>query len=301
MSGVFAAILSVICYSFSYVFLHKGQVKSDIEDNGLLAVLVIGFVTLGVGAEFVIQSHGSKVFSGFATKDQLIGYGFAALSGIIGTLFGRLSVYAAIHRLGATRGIVVGSLETLVTLVLAVLILRETFHVTDVMGLLLLICGICLLILERLVVQDRSTVKQGVIFGLVGALLQGSGHFVRKLGTTPLIVPTIAAAIDLLAALLFYVILLALSGRLRKYLAQYIKALNPYIIAAGFCSAAGVLLFFVSVRTVPVWEVAMILGIEPIAVTIISKLLFRDLEKISLMTGIYTIVVTIGIILLQMR
>ena len=114
MSGLLTAILSVVFYSFSYVFLHKGQVESDIEDNGLLAVLAIGFVTLGIGAEFL--SHGSRVLFQVHKRQEIVGYGFAALSGVIGTLFGRLTVYASIKRLGATRGIVVGSAESLVTL-----------------------------------------------------------------------------------------------------------------------------------------------------------------------------------------
>lgn len=298
MSGSLTAILSVVFYSFSYVLLHKGQVESDIEDNGLLAVLAIGFVSLGIGAEFL--SHGSKVLFHLNTRDQIVGYGYAALSGVIGTLFGRLTVYAAIKRLGATRGIVVGSAESLVTLILAVLILRESFHVNDAIGLIMLILGISLLILERMVVQDRSIVQQGVILGLVGALLQGSGHFVRKLGSTSAVVPIIAAALDLAVALGFYIILLAGLGRLRRYFEQYLKSFNGYLVAAGLCSAAGVLLFFVSVQSVPVWKVAMVIGIQPMLVTVISKLLFRDLEKITVMTGIYTLMVTIGIVFLQM-
>lgn len=301
MPGIFVATLSVLCYSFSYVFLHKGQVDSNIEDNGLLGVLFFGFVGLGVGAAFILQPHGYNILSQFTSRDQLVGYGFAALSGIIGTLFGRLTVYAAIKRLGAARGIVVGSSEILVTLVLAVLILHEKLHVTDTAGVGLLVLGIGLLILERLVVQDRSTVKQGVLFGIVGALLQGSGHFVRKLGMTSSIIPVIAATLDLLVALTLYLILLLVLGRLRRYLEHYRKALNVYIIAAGFCSAAGVLLFFVAVQTAPVWKVAMIIGMQPMLVTVISTLLFRDLERITWMTGVYTFLVTIGIAVLQMR
>lgn len=298
MSGSLIAILSVIFYSFSYVLLHKGQVDSDIQDNGLLAVLTIGFVTLGTGAEFF--SHGSKVLFHLHTWDQTVGYGFAVISGVIGTLFGRLTVYAAIKRLGATRGIVVGSAESLVTLALAVLILRESFHVNDAIGLLFLTVGISLLILERMVVQERSNLQQGVILGLTGALLQGTGHFVRKLGSTSAVVPIIAAALDLAVALGLYVILLACLGRLRRYLKQYLKSINGYLIAAGFCSAVGVLLFFVAVQTVPVWKVALIIGTEPLFVTVISKALFRNLERLTLMTAVYTLFVTAGIMFLQL-
>ncbi len=298
MSGLLTAILSVVFYSFSYVFLHKGQVESDIEDNGLLAVLAIGFVTLGIGAEFL--SHGSRVLFQVHTRQQIVGYGFAALSGVIGTLFGRLTVYASIKRLGATRGIVVGSAESLVTLILAVLILRESFHVNDAIGLILLSLGISLLIFERMIVQERSSVQQGVILGLAGALLQGSGHFVRKLGSTSAVVPIIAAALDLAVALGFYIIFLAFSGRLRRYFEQYTKSFNAYLAVAGFCSAAGVLLFFVSLQTVPVWKVALIIGAEPLFVTVISKALFRNLERLTLMTAVCTLFVTAGIMFLQL-
>lgn len=298
MSGSLTAVFSVLFYSFSYVLLHKGQVESDIEDNGLLAVLVIGFVTLGLGAEFF--AHGSKVLFHLHTRTQLVGYGFAALSGIIGTLFGRLTMYAAIKRLGAVRGIVVGSAESLVTLALAVVVLHESFHVNDVIGVILLILGISLLIIERIVVQDRSSVHLGVMLGLAGALLQGSGHFIRKLGSTSAIVPIIASALDLAVALGLYILLLAFLGRLRTYLKQYVKSFNVYLAAAGLCSAAGILFFFVAVQTMPVWKVAIIIGTEPLFVSVLSKLLFRDLERLTLMTAVYTLFVTVGITLLQL-
>src|SRR6056297_2159215 len=132
MSGLVTAVLSVFCYSLAYVLLHKGQVETETEDNGLFPVLVVGSLTLGIAAAVFIgfKYHGLG-FVTTLTKRQWTGYGLSALSGLIGTLAGRLVVYAAIRRIGATRGIVVESAESVVTTALAVVLLGEAFRVND--------------------------------------------------------------------------------------------------------------------------------------------------------------------------
>ncbi|QQE78272.1 DMT family transporter [Alicyclobacillus sp. SO9] len=300
MPGLFTAILSVFCYSFAYVLLHKGQVETEAEDNGLFPVLLVGSITLGIAAlVFIVVKYHGFGFVGSLTKEQWQGYGLASLSGLIGTLAGRLVVYAAIRRIGATRGIVVESAEAIVTTVLAVVLLGEVFRTNDFVGVALLAGGISLLVTERTFLKERFLLNQGIVLGLLGAVLQGGGHFLRKVGMSASIVPVIAAALDLMLALLVYVCILWYLGRLRKYFRHYIHNWNPYLVTAGIMSATGVLLFFAAVRAMPVSEAAMIVGVQPILVTVLSKLFFRRLEPITWMTGIYSLLVALGIIMLQ--
>ncbi|MBX5437685.1 MAG: EamA family transporter, partial [Alicyclobacillaceae bacterium] len=228
-------------------------------------------------------------------------YGFAALSGVIGTLFGRMAVYAAIRRLGATRGIVLESAEILVTLVLAATLLHETLRPSDAAGVALLAAGITALIWERRMLHERHLWDNGVAFGVAGAILQGTGHFVRKWGMVQTTLPVVSAAVDLWAALLVYVVLLVSTGRLRTCTRAVFSQPNPYLLAAGITSAAGVLLFFHAVQAVPVSVVAVTLGFEPLLVAAVSKLLFRDLEHITWLTWVYSAVVAAGIGIVQAR
>ncbi|MCL6548646.1 MAG: DMT family transporter [Alicyclobacillus sp.] len=311
MSGTFAALMMVFCYALSYVFLHKGHVESEAEDNGLFPVLCIGALVLGAGAVCLGVVRNPGVLRSGPDAGALLAtwvhtgawhpYAYAALSGVLGTLFGRMAVYAAIRRLGATRGIVLESGEILVTLALAMAILRESLRPSDVGGVVLLAAGIGCLVLERKMLKERSLLDTGVYLGAIGAVLQGMGHFVRKLGMTPSAVPVFAAAIDVWAALLVYVLLLLWSGRLREHVRRYAHRPNPFLVAAGVVSAAGVLLFFSALQRIPVSIVAVMLGFEPLLVAIFSKLFFRDLERLTWLTWLYSGMVALGIGLVQMR
>jgi uncharacterized membrane protein len=298
MSGTIVAFLSASCYSLSYVLLHKGHAKSETSDNGLFPVLFIGCIVLGIGAlyKFLLDPHTTGLWS---TTEQEIGYAYSALSGLIGVFLGRMSIYAAIRRLGATRGIVIESLDTVVTLFLAITFLGESLDSNDILGIIALVSGITLLLLERTLFKQRAIVNPGVILGITGAVLQGFGHFFRKLGMMSAVVPIYAATLDIWVAFIGYVIFLKCIGRLRYYIHHYVRIPNLYIVAAGVTSAAGILLFYSALGTAPLSAIVVITGFEPILVALFSKLLFPDLEHMTWMTAIYTVLVAAGIVLLQ--
>jgi drug/metabolite transporter (DMT)-like permease len=77
-----------------------------------------------------------------------------------------------------------------------------------------------------------------------------------------------------------------------------LKNVNLYIIAAGLVSAAAVVSFFSASDSNPVSQVAVITGIQPVIVALLSSLFIRKLEKLSWITFICSLLATIGVALL---
>jgi drug/metabolite transporter (DMT)-like permease len=295
MPGEVTALFAAICYSLSYVLLHKGQSEAETRDNGLLPILTISGVTLGLAlaAKLVLYRQSFRFAPGWSTS-----VAFCAAAGVFSTFIGRMALYAAIARLGATRGVVIKSLAPMVTIVLAVTFLGENPQEDEVVGAMLLLASICLLIMERMWMDERSFIRSaanyGILLGLGAALFQGSGHVLRKLGMNPPIDPILAATLDIFFALLAYAVWNLAAGELHGHVIHYIRSRNKYIWAAGFLSGAAVLLFFTAIASTPLTTVTVIVGMEPVFVTVISLLFFRGLERFTWVTFVYTLIVVIG-------
>lgn len=298
MPGIATALLSAICYSLSYVFLHKGHTETEYKDNGLFPVLLIGTVTIGLAAIAKLLFTPNFEWS-VMDRNQVMGYLICAVSGLVGTLFGRLCLYAAIRRLGATRGVVIKTLETIVTLILAMQFLQEKLLPKDIVGCFLLGLGLSLLIYEQSRSMHRSVLHFGVLLGLTAVVFQGSGHFMRKLGMMHSINPVLGAAVDISLAFFGYLVLLRGTGSLHECVRFYFRNPNPYIWVSGFLSALGVLLFFISVVSAPLSIVAVIVGLEPIMVAVFSSLFLQGTEKLTWLTGVYACVTALGVVLLK--
>lgn len=299
MPGEVTALFAAICYSLSYVLLHKGQSEIKTRDNGLLPVLAISGVTLGLAlvGKWMLGGERFQLSPGWPTS-----VAFCAAAGVFSTFVGRMALYAAIARLGSTRGVVIKSLAPMVTIVLAVTFLGEVPQEDEVVGAMLLLASICLLIMERMWIDERSFIRSaanyGIVLGLGAALFQGSGHVLRKLGMNPPIDPILAATLDIFFALLAYAAWNFVTGDLRSHVVYYVQSRNKYIWAAGFLSGAAVLLFFTAIASTPLTTVTVIVGMEPVFVTIISLLFFRGLERFTWITFVYTLLVVVGAITL---
>jgi uncharacterized membrane protein len=305
LPGEITALLSAMFYSTSYLFLRKGQAESDPPDYGLLPILLISgaILTASVIVHNTALMNDPLYWHVYMWK-QIALYG--ALSGILGTLFGRMALYAVIAKIGATRGIVIKTFEPVITFVIAVAVLDQAVHSLDLYGLICLFLAMVILTSERLFFPYRSIARrlfeQGIVWGAVATVLQGLGHVFRQLSMDTLHVnPLIAAAVEVDAALVAYLFLLAVSGKLISYGRYYVRVQSPYLLTAGFLSAAGVLLFFYAVSSAPVMVVSAITAMQPLLVTLLSVLFLRNLEKITVITIISVILAAIGVILVSAR
>ncbi|CAM3691867.1 DMT family transporter [Alicyclobacillus pomorum] len=297
MPGEVTALLCALCYSLTYIFLHKAQADGETIDDGLLPVLGVSSATLAAALGLHYASSATELH-------RLSSIGFApilycATSALFATFLGRFCLYAAISQLGATRGVVIKSLAPAVTVLVAVLWLGEIPHPRDWLGFALLAGSILLLTLERIRTEDESIVRgvttRGLALAFAAAGLQGTGHIMRKLAVTSTLPPLFGATLEVVFALLYYTVYLIWSGKFRQYTAFYVKSRSLYLLAAGVASSAAVQLFFTASQTAPVSAVAVLVGLQPVLVVLISSVFFRGLERMTWMTYVYVLCMVVGV------
>ena len=280
------------------MFLRKGQAetKTDKLDNGLFTVLLVGAGVLGLS--LTVRMYLKPDSPMVSRDDWVFSVGFCVLAGLIATLFGRLALFAAIARIGATRGVIINTMAPLVTLAIAVMVLGEKFSLFDIFGMTLLVVAMALLLIERVWFLSRSLsmlFQQGVVAAILATLFQGIGYTFRKVGIDTSITALFAATLDTLSALVVYILLLGVFGRLKTVVGISLKNVSPYTIAAGLLSATAVLLFFSASDAIPVSQVSVITGIQPVIVALLSSLFMKNLERLSWVTFICAFLATLGV------
>ncbi|QSO50240.1 DMT family transporter [Alicyclobacillus curvatus] len=299
MPGEVTALLAAMCYAISNLLVRKGQKDTHPSDNGLFPILVItGFILLA----YLIVDHVRDPAPIVVNHILLRGVLFSALSGLVATLLGRLALYRAISKIGATRGSIVAAISPLVTLVIAVTMLQERLNIRDVSGMVMLLSGVMLLLMERKLFPMRLWpglfVQNGIWIALWATLFQGVGYAFRKVGMQGRMDPAFAGSVDTFTALMVYIVILAFLGKLKSYLRYYVSHLNIYLISAGFMMAAAVFLFFEAVSEVPVSTVSVIMGSQPVIVALLAGIFMNRLERLTWVTGVSAGLVSVGVILL---
>ena len=123
-------------------------------------------------------------------------YVFMALSGVIHFALGRSWSYRCVQLLGSTRSTILSSLSPIATVVLAVVILKETITLTMGFGIFLSLSGPLLMLLREQTVRrsqttisrphgkeiDRHTLFLGAFYGIGGAIFWGSSAIFVKFG-----------------------------------------------------------------------------------------------------------------------
>lgn len=300
MTGEVAAVLSSVCYALSYMLLRKAQSETTMDrvDNGLFSILLVGgtalFIALGV--QVVLQP--APVIE---PDDWEVGVGFCILSGLAGTLFGRLALFAAIARIGATRGVIINAMAPIVTLIIAVTWLEESFEWAAILGMGILAVGIVLMLLERIWFPTRFFGKwfeRGITIAVVATLFQGIGYTFRKIGIDTSMTPLFAGSLDMLSALFGYFAVLAGLGRTRRVLQLFRRNLNLWVIAAGILTATAIVLFFAATDLIPVSQVSMITATQPVIIALLSTLFMNKLERLTWVTVASAVLVTTGVVLI---
>lgn len=119
-------------------------------------------------------------------------YAFFAMSGIIHFAFGRTFSYSSIALIGATRSNLVSGLNAIVSVSLAIAILKESLTPFVTMGIILSVSGPLVMAWKEETVTaittlhgkqvDRPTLYRGVLFGLGSAVMWGCSPVLIKMG-----------------------------------------------------------------------------------------------------------------------
>ena len=221
------------------------------------------------------------------------GLALFVLSGLIGTMGGRLLRFISIETVGASVSTAMVSLTPFISTGLAILLLGEHVTLPILLGTVVIVLGTILLSASgphqgfrpgRLVLPFFSAACFGVV-----AVLRKVG-----LGQTG---PLLGFAVNVTTALVAFTVYLAISGQ-RGAMACRGRSL-PYFIAAGVAENGGVFLGLLALRLGTVSAVTPLSAAAPIFVLLMSPLFLRGVEPLTARVVLGTLSIVLGVYLIS--
>ncbi len=274
--GLILALLSAVCFAGSSIFLRKGTVQAGESTTAVIITVFLGaFFFLFI---LLFTAQWDKLWS-------LSWQGFAvlAIAGIIHYIGGRSLFYSSIRLIGANKSSILARTSAFYAVIVGVLFLKESLTTLLVLGVLCIVAGAILPILEKQsasVPHQRETSKtqtRGILSGLGAAFFWGiSGALVKpvieEIGSpvaAAFVTYTVAAL--LLAGLLF-------RKEQRVQLTQLRRASLIPILTSGTFVATAQLLRYTALSYSPVSLVSPLISTGALFIFIFSFLLNRNIE-----------------------
>ena len=291
-AGQLAALGTATCWAFSALAFDAAARRVGVLTLNLIRlVIAFGFLTLAAWAMRGLP---------LPTDATPYAWGWLAVSGLVGFVFGDLCLFRAYVLIGPRLGMLVMSLAPPLTAVIGWLILGETLSGRDLVGMTLTVCGIGWAVLERAPASAVSAARPslaGLGLAFCGALGQAAGLVLSKLGMGSY--DAVAATqVRVLAAAVGYALLFLPLGwwpRVAESLRDR-KALGLSTVGAFFGPFIGVSLSLYAVRNTQAGVAASIMAVSPILIIPLVVLLRRERVGIGGIFG--AVVAVLGVALL---
>jgi drug/metabolite transporter (DMT)-like permease len=234
-------------------------------------------------------------------------YLFWSLSGIVHMALGRTWAYRAVQLIGSNRSIVVMSLNPIVSLILAVIILKESLTWAMVPAILLLLLGPTVVAWREQTLRvepsagkpsgkdvDRHTLYKGMFFGAGAALFWGSSAIFIKLGLASGGTPIAGSFIAHLAASLAILPSSLLNRQNRMELFQKDWASLRLATLSGLTSCTAQLLRYLAFSYGSVIVVSLMARTLPLWVLLFAFIFNREYESFSRWVLIGNVLIVVG-------
>jgi len=241
-------------------------------------------------------------------------YFFWIISGVTHFALGRTWGYRAIQMIGSTRSNVIVSLNPIVSVILAMVILKETITPLLVCGMLFSLSGPLLIAakehtLARVADADakprgneltRSTLYRGMLYGLGTAILWGGSAIFIKLGLNSGGPPVAGSLIAYLAASMAIIPSSFLNRGHRKEMFQRDRESFRLALLSGLTSNIAQLFRFLALALGSVIVVSLMLRTSPLWVLSLAFIFNREVESFSRWVLLANALLITGTILILM-
>jgi drug/metabolite transporter (DMT)-like permease len=306
MTGELLALLTTLCWAlgiFPFTIAAQRIGTEAINQYRLLFAWII----ISVG---IIIGYGISPFALFTTP-HFNHYLYLGLSGIIGFTIGDYCSFTSFKILGPRVGSVYTTFAPGAALFIGYIALNETINWVGLVGIAITITGVIWLTTSKTDAKNsektgfaRST--KGVVYGIVGALCQGTGLVLSKVGMNayPEQLQTVHAVwIRLLFAFAIAFILSFINKNFKENTLSVFQNKNnvlPYLLVGTLIGpVAGVTLSLMTIQHLQVSVAQTIFALLPIVVLPINYFVYK--EKISTISIIACLITVAGVLVLVWR
>ena len=306
MFGVIIALLTTVCWSigiFPFTEASKRFGTAALNQYRLflgwlvISILIICFYPISIIGLFSIPQFNHYLFLG--------------LSGIIGFTIGDYFSFNSFKILGPKLGSLYTTIAPGAALLAGFLILGQTMNFVGVIGICITIGGVIWLTLSK---KDKKASEKagferdpkGILFGIIGALCQGTGLVLSKLGMDSYEekLPTLHAVwIRLLFAFGAAFFIAIVIGRMKANSMPVFKNQNnglPFMILGTlFGPVLGVSFSLLAIQHLSVATAQTIFALLPIVVLPINYFYYK--EKITIQSIFACAIAVLGVFVLIWR
>ncbi|MGZ3883415.1 MAG: DMT family transporter [Bacteroidia bacterium] len=306
MSGELIAILTTLCWSigiFPFTEASKRLGTAALNQYRLLLAWLIISVVL-------YFTQGLSFTHLFSTP-KYYHYLFLGLSGIVGFTIGDYCSFTSFTLLGPKLGSLYTTFAPGAALIVGFLVLGQSINITGIIGIAVTISGVIWLTLSKKDSLAASQAgfnrdKKGIAYGIIGALCQGTGLVLSKLGMDYYSekLPTMHAVwIRLLfafsAAFISSLFLKKLIQNSKPVFANMNNGLPFMLFGTLLGPVAGVSLSLLAIQKMEVAVAQTIFALLPIFVLPINLLVYK--EKITLQSVMACLMAIAGVFILIWR
>ncbi|MFC1977342.1 EamA family transporter [Chloroflexota bacterium] len=236
-------------------------------------------------------------------------YVFFALAGIIHFTLGRNCGFRAIQLIGSTRSSTITSFSFVVSITLAIIVLKETITPLGLLGILFAFAGPLLIAMREPVVAsnaasdriklDRRTLYKGIFYAIGAAIFWGSSSILIKLGLQTGATPLVGSFIAYLAASIVISPSVWLSREYRREMLSADGRSLRLALLSGLALNVAQMLRYLALVFTSVIVLGFMGQTRPLWVLLFSFIFNRRLESFSRWVLLGTALMVMGIILVM--
>jgi drug/metabolite transporter (DMT)-like permease len=225
------------------------------------------------------------------------------LSAIVGIVFGDSFLFKAFQKIGARISMLIMTLSPAISAVLAYIFLQELLSRRVIIGMIVTICGIALVILERTPGPSRYTVtKVGLLCAFLGALGQGGGIVLAKKAFVESPIHGLVAALIRIIAALIVMLPVAIAtshySNPLKIFRKHRKILIPLLIGSFFGTYLGITLSLVAVAHTEVGIASTLIATSPVVMLPMVRLVHKEVLSWKAIVGAFVAVSGVAMLFL---
>lgn len=287
--GEIAGVVTAISWTATALFFQVASRR--------IGSLVVNLLRLVLAALFYMVY--TKIAHGyFFPQADLHAWTYLSVSAIIGFVLGDFFLFKSYEYISARKSMLIFSVAPPISAVCSWFMLDERLTVMNVVGMMVVLSGVCLVILfgKHEDEKAKAHAKRGVLYALLGALGQGVGSVFSKIGMGDYD-PFVASQIRVLVGIIGF--LIVITGMRRWPLVRQsfsdLKGLGFTTLGAFFGPFLGVGLAMVSFKYIPVGIASTLMSTMP--VFILAPAFFFFKEKITLREVIGAVVAVAGVLI----
>ena len=287
MIGILVALLAALVNALAAILIKREISESSVIHASLVITLIGGFIVWPLA-----------LVSVDLTRINLSGVLVFAIAGMLAPGLGRLFYFTSIEKLGASITASVWATFPIYTTISAVLFLNETLSTLNWIGIICVIVGV--LVIERSSKRPRTKSswfsKKQFVIPIIGTLFMASASVIRKYGLNFYNEPILGTAIGYISSLTIYLLYIGVFQS--KGIGAILKKDGKRFWKAAVAVAATSTLIYYALSLEQVAIVTPILQVNVLFTILFAYFFLKDVERISLMTGISALAIFFGILLL---